>query len=154
MNDVSSALSAGNSSALDFVPTGHEVKSIRAPCLFMASSFIVPRKVRTSRMRKAEMSEIPNRKNRGQRNFLCPLFIPIPHRSCSCLKAIAVRDHHAVRTSGAMHRQQAAQPAVACGDADVFILRIEQQAPPAAPRPIQRPCSWRAAPWLRHPRRG
>ncbi len=75
------------------------------------------------------MSEIPNRKNRGQRNFLCPLFIPIPHRSCSCLKAIAVRDHHAVRTSGAMHHQQAAQPAVACGDADVFILRIEQHPP-------------------------
>lgn len=38
--------------------------------------------------------------NRGQRKFLCPLFIPIPHRSCSCLKAIAARDCHAVRTSG------------------------------------------------------
>ena len=26
-----------------------------------------------------------------------------------------------------MHHQQAAQPVAACGDADVFILRIEQQ---------------------------
>lgn len=28
-----------------------------------------------------------------------------------------------------MHYQQAAQPVAACGDADVFILRIEQQVP-------------------------
>ena len=28
-----------------------------------------------------------------------------------------------------MHHQQAAQPVAACGDADVFILRIEQQVP-------------------------
>lgn len=28
-----------------------------------------------------------------------------------------------------MHHQQAAQPVMACGDADVFILRIEQQIP-------------------------
>ena len=28
-----------------------------------------------------------------------------------------------------MHHQQAAQPVTACGDADVFILRIEQQVP-------------------------
>ena len=28
-----------------------------------------------------------------------------------------------------MHHQQAAQPVAACGDADVFILRIKQQVP-------------------------
>ena len=28
-----------------------------------------------------------------------------------------------------MHHQQAAQPVMACGDADVFIFRIEQQIP-------------------------
>lgn len=28
-----------------------------------------------------------------------------------------------------MHHQQATQPVAACGDADVFILRIEQQVP-------------------------
>ena len=28
-----------------------------------------------------------------------------------------------------MHHQQVAQPVAACGDADVFILRIEQQVP-------------------------
>ena len=28
-----------------------------------------------------------------------------------------------------MHHQQAAQPVMACGDADVFILRIDQQIP-------------------------
>lgn len=59
----------------------------------------------------------------------CPLFFPIPHRSCRSLKTSSVGDRHTARTSGTMHHQQAAQPVAACGDADVFILRIEHQVP-------------------------
>ena len=33
-------------------------------------------------------------KKAGQRKFLCPLFISIPHRPCGCLKAGSVRDRY------------------------------------------------------------
>lgn len=68
-------------------------------------------------------------KKAGQRKFLCPLFICVPHRPYGCLEASSVGDRHAVCAGSAMHHQKAAQPVVTCGDADVFILRIEQQVP-------------------------
>lgn len=69
-------------------------------------------------------------KNRGQRKFLCPLFLPIPHRPCGCLKSGSVGDRHAVPTCGAM-APPAGGPAsrVLRRCRRMFILRIEQQVP-------------------------